>query len=86
MITTIDAAGRLVIPKEIRDRAQLVPGQALVVRYEAGRVEIEPAPLSVRLVKKGFLLVAEPQAPVEPLTERIVAETRETLRAERSEA
>ena len=43
MITTMDAAGRLVLPKAIRERAQLVAGRPLEVRVVDGRVEIEPA-------------------------------------------
>ena len=83
MRTTMDAAGRLVIPKEIRERAQLSAGQPLEVRYADGTIQIEPAPLEVRLVRKGFLLVAEPVGEVPPLTEELVEETRGRLRAER---
>ncbi len=42
MKTTIDAAGRLVIPKKIREEAGLKPGTALDVRVRDGVIEIEP--------------------------------------------
>ena len=55
--TTIDSAGRLVIPKEIREEAGLKPGALVEVRWRSGRIEIEPAPLPVNLVRKGRLTV-----------------------------
>ena len=45
MRTTTDAAGRLVIPKEIRREAGLKPGMVLEVHWRDGHIEIEPAPL-----------------------------------------
>lgn len=84
MRTTIDSAGRLVIPKGIREEAGLKPGMDLEIRWHEGRIEIEPAPLPVKLVRKGRLLVAVPERDVEPLTEQIVEQTRETLRRERT--
>ena len=84
MKTTIDAAGRMVIPKEIRQEAGLKPGMSIEVRWRDGRIEIEPAPLPVKLVRKGRLLVAVPQQDVSPLTVETVERTRRTLRRERS--
>ena len=72
MKTTIDAAGRMVIPKEIRREAGLQPGMPLEVRWREGRIEIEPASLPVKLVRKGRLLVAVPQKAVIPLTTETV--------------
>jgi len=84
MRITIDAAGRLVIPKGIRQEAGLKPGMDLEIRWREGRIEIEPAPLPVKLVRKGRLLVAVPERDVEPLTAEIVERTREALRRERT--
>jgi len=83
MKTTIDAAGRLVIPREIRREAGLRPGVPLDVRWREGRIEIEPQPLPVKLLRKGRLLVAVPQAEVEPLRTESVEQTRRRLRHER---
>ena len=64
MQATIDRAGRLVIPKEIRERAGLKPGLKLEVEYRDGKVEIEPVRKRIKLVRKGSLLVATaPGAP-----------------------
>lgn len=84
MKTTIDLAGRLVIPKQIRQEAGLRPGMPLDVRWRAGRIEIEPAPLPVKLVRKGRLLVAVPEKSVATLGADTVERTRKTLRRERS--
>lgn len=80
IISTIDAAGRLVLPKEIRDEAQLKPGMPLQITVCDGRVEIEPAPREVRIVRKGRVSVAVPVEPVEPLTLATVNETIDRLR------
>jgi AbrB family looped-hinge helix DNA binding protein len=86
MRTTIDAAGRLVIPSEVRRQAGLRPSMPLDVRWRDGRIEIEPAPVPVRLERRGRLLVAVPQEPVPPLEAETVAATREALRRERATA
>ena len=83
MITTIDAAGRLVIPKEARREAGLEPGVPLEVRVRDGRIEIEPAPLAVTLERRGRFLVAVPKEPVPVLTAAMVEKTRRALRRER---
>ncbi len=80
MRTTIDRAGRLVLPKPIRDAAGIAPGAELEIRFADGRIEIEPAPLEVRLVKRGSLTVAVPRKRVPPLTEEVVRETLGRLR------
>jgi len=85
MKTTIDPAGRLVIPKEIRREAGLKAGMPLDIRLREGRIEIEPAPLHVRLVRKGKLLVAVPETKVATLTAETVEQTRRMLRRGRSE-
>jgi len=83
MRSTIDSAGRLVIPKDVRREAGLRSGMPVEVVARNGRVEIEPAPLPVRLVKKGRLLVAVPRRRVPPMTAETVERTRERLRGER---
>ncbi len=86
MRTTTDAAGRLVIPKEIRREAGLKPGMALEVRWREGRIEIEPVPLPVKLTKRGRLLVAVPEEQVERLLSDTVERTRRRLRQRRTPA
>ena len=80
MTTTMDRAGRLVIPSEIRREAALEPGTPLEVRWRDGVIEIEPQPLQVRLERQGRLLVARPAAPVPPLRTATVERTRRDLK------
>ena len=84
MTTTIDASGRLVVPKEIRRQAGIRPNTRLEVRFRDGRIEIEPAPLPVRLERKGRLLVAIAPKGIEPLDNESVERTRRDLRRSRS--
>ena len=81
MTTTIDHAGRLVLPKAARERARLVPGMPLEVRVVDGRIEIEPAPARVTIEKRGGFWVAQPVDAVPMLTQdtvdRVVDEVRE---------
>jgi AbrB family looped-hinge helix DNA binding protein len=80
MRTTIDAAGRLVIPKRLRDRLGLRGNDQVEITERDGRVEIEPAPTDVELVREGSVLVARPEHPLPPLTDEIVRETLDRLR------
>ncbi|MET0851061.1 MAG: AbrB/MazE/SpoVT family DNA-binding domain-containing protein [Candidatus Rokuibacteriota bacterium] len=84
MRTTIDQDGRLAIPKEIRREAGLKPGMPLDIRLREGRIEIEVAPLPVRLVRKGRLLVAVAGAKVPALTSETVKRACEDLRRSRT--
>ena len=83
MVTTMDSAGRLVIPREIRREAGIEPNTPLDVRWRDGVIEIEPQPLPVTLEKRGRLLVAVPKTRVPPLTNAIVERTRRKVRRER---
>ncbi|MDP9193029.1 MAG: AbrB/MazE/SpoVT family DNA-binding domain-containing protein [Acidobacteriota bacterium] len=80
---TIDSAGRLVLPKEIRDQAQLEPGMPLRIVCHDGRVEIEPLPREVRIVKKDRLHVAVPVENGDSLTNATVRETLKSVRERR---
>lgn len=80
MKATIDAAGRIVVPKALRLALGLRPGQALDIRAGDGRLEIEIAPTPVQLVKRGKGLVAVPEAKLPSLTADMVRETLERVR------
>ena len=80
MTTTIDQAGRLVLPKAARERARIAPGMLLEVRVVDGRIEIEPAPARVTVEKRGGFWVAQPVDDVPALTHETVERTMEDLR------
>lgn len=83
MTITMDRAGRLVIPSEIRREAGLEPGMPLEVRFQDGRIEIEPKPMQVRLERRGHLFVAVPLVPVPPMDHEIVERTLRKIRNSR---
>jgi len=85
MITTIDSAGRLVIPSKIRREAALEPGMPLEVRWRDGVIEIEAQPLPVRLERKGRLLIASPADKVPALRTATVERTRQEIAARRGD-
>ncbi|WP_070890971.1 AbrB/MazE/SpoVT family DNA-binding domain-containing protein [Mycobacterium tuberculosis] len=80
MRTTIDVAGRLVIPKRIRERLGLRGNDQVEITERDGRIEIEPAPTGVELVREGSVLVARPERPLPPLIDEIVRETLDRTR------
>lgn len=80
MRTTIDTAGRVVIPKALRERLGLTGGRAVEIREREGRLEIEPAPTPMTLVRRGRVRVAVPGRKLPPLTDEIVRDTLEQLR------
>ncbi|MBL8142559.1 MAG: AbrB/MazE/SpoVT family DNA-binding domain-containing protein [Acidobacteria bacterium] len=79
MTVTMDAAGRLVIPREIRREAALEPGVPLEVRWRDGVIELEPQSLPVSLERRGRLLVATPREPVARLSTASVERTRRDI-------
>lgn len=62
MRTTIDKAGRLVIPAVIRERAGLTPGAELEVTEDEIGIRLQRVAAGPRLVKVGRRLVARPTA------------------------
>ena len=60
MRTTIDKAGRVVIPAALRERAGLVPGSELEVTEDDRGIRLERVAAGPRLVKVGRRLVARP--------------------------
>jgi AbrB family looped-hinge helix DNA binding protein len=80
MRTTIDAAGRIVVPKSLRDALGLMPGQDLDVEVRDGRLEIEVPPTPMRLERRGDLMVAVPEEALPELTPEDVRATLEQIR------
>ena len=62
MKTSIDKAGRVVIPASIRERAGLVAGSELDITLEDSGIRLQRVAPGPRLVKVGRRLVARPTA------------------------
>jgi AbrB family looped-hinge helix DNA binding protein len=62
MLTTIDKAGRVVIPASMRERAGLTPGTTLEISLDETGVRLTPVAPGPRLVRVGRRLVARPTA------------------------
>jgi AbrB family looped-hinge helix DNA binding protein len=81
MRTTIDKAGRVVVPKALRDELGLLAGQELEISAVDGRIEIETPATPMRLVKDELgYWVAEADRPMPPLTQDLVREVLEQIR------
>jgi AbrB family looped-hinge helix DNA binding protein len=80
MKATLDSAGRIVVPKPLRQALGLKPGQPLEIRASDGRLEIEIAATPMRLQKRGRGVVAVPDSALPPLTADQVRETLERVR------
>ena len=80
MLATIDAGGRVVVPKDVRERLGLRPGSRVVLREVEGRLEISPAITPVTLEDRGGVLVAVPDTDLPTLTADQVRDAVETTR------
>jgi AbrB family looped-hinge helix DNA binding protein len=81
---TIDKAGRLVLPKAVREEAGIEPGMRLRVAVRDGRVEIEPDYAKVRVVESHGMKVLDLAEPRPPLPESAVRAISHKLRSRRS--
>lgn len=80
MKTSIDAAGRIVVPKPLRQALGFRPGVPLEIKASDGRLEIEVAATPMRLRKRGKGMVAVPDAELPELTAEMVRDTLERVR------
>lgn len=80
MRTTIDGAGRIVVPKSLRDAMQIGAGQQVDIVFTDGRLEIEVAPTAAHVVTDGEGARVVPDAPLPPLTDEVVRDVLEQTR------
>jgi AbrB family looped-hinge helix DNA binding protein len=86
MRVTVDNAGRVVLPKPIREAVGLAGGQEVEVRLVGVVIEIQPVEPVVRMrARPGRLPVLEVEGEVEPVTDDDVRATLDAVRAEREE-
>lgn len=81
MRTTIDAAGRVVIPKPLRDLLGLRAGLEVELTVRNGLIELEPVSKPVQLVERDGFLAAEVEDDDEaPLTKSEIRTVLDRLR------
>ncbi len=80
MKTRIDAAGRIVVPKPLRESLGLEPGQTLDIHASDTGFEIEIVPTAMRLEKRGKGVVAIPETELPPLRAEQVRDTLDRIR------
>ena len=80
MATTIDAGGRLVIPKAVRDALGLVPGVEVEITVRDGTAQIAPKGAAMRLVRRGKAVAAEADRELPALSAAAVRDALEATR------
>ncbi len=80
MRTTIDSAGRIVVPKSVREAMGLSAGREIDVVFTDGRIEIELAPVEVELELGTGLPRARAREDLPPLTDDQIRDTLEATR------
>ena len=62
MKTTIDKGGRVVVPKELRDRFHLLPGTEVEITADSDGIRVRPRDSEPSLIRKhGFLVHHGPE-------------------------
>lgn len=69
MRSTIDAAGRLVIPKAVRGRLGLGPGAVVELTERDGLVEVAIGPVEVHIEERAYGPVLVPETRTADLTD-----------------
>ena len=80
MKTTIDAAGRIIVPKAVRDALRLTAGQQLDIVVADGAMEIHIPVTPMTLVETASGPVAQADVPLPVLTAEVVRDVLESVR------
>jgi AbrB family looped-hinge helix DNA binding protein len=80
MRTTIDGAGRIVVPKPLRDELGVQPGQVLELQVRDGHLQVDIVPVEMRLERRRNGPVAVPADKLPTLTAEQVRQTLESTR------
>jgi AbrB family looped-hinge helix DNA binding protein len=81
--TTIDKAGRIVLPKAVRDELQLTAGDSLELESSENQVLLRPARGKSRMYKKHGVWVLHTGRPLPP---NVVKDTIQKGREEREQS
>jgi AbrB family looped-hinge helix DNA binding protein len=80
---TVDKAGRMVLPKKVRDELRLEPGDTLNLSSDSGQVTLRPSRAATRLRKDRDVWVLSAGIPIRASeTDKIIEEIRQGKRGE----
>jgi AbrB family looped-hinge helix DNA binding protein len=74
---TIDKAGRLVLPKPMRDALRLKPGATLEIQQNGDSITLRPPHPRAELVKKNGMWVLKCREPLNVSAMDLIAQSRE---------
>lgn len=58
-MTKVDSKGRIVLPKEVRERLGITPGTEVDIHEEGGRAVVEPEDNPEQIIERMEQLIAE---------------------------
>lgn len=82
MTVTIDRAGRLVIPKKLRDRFHLAPGTVLRIEARGDGIQLSLVRAEPSLIRKAGILVHHGTEVAEADTVEVIEQERRNRTAE----
>lgn len=80
MLATIDAGGRVVVPKDVRERLGLRPGAQVELTEIDGALEITPVVTPMAVVERDGGVVLDTKEPMPTLTAEQVRAVQEATR------
>ncbi len=80
MLATIDAGGRVVVPKDIRERLGLRPGAQVELTEIDGALEITPVVTPMSVIERDGGVVLDTKEPMPTLTVEQVRAVQESTR------
>ena len=80
MRTTIDAAGRVVIPKSLREAIGIVDGGEVEIELADGALLVAPPTVPKHVEGRDGRAVVVADEALPPLSDHVVSEVREALR------
>ena len=80
MRSTIDQAGRVVIPRPFREELGWDGGEEIEIEVIDGTVSISPVTMKMSLVETKEGVVAVPETELPPLTGDVVRKTQDSVR------
>ncbi len=80
---TMDKAGRMVLPKKVRDELRLEPGDSLDLLSDGGQITLRPSRSTTRLRKNRGVWVFSSGTPIRAVeTDRVLDDIRQGRRSE----